>query len=183
MAYDFSSLKQKVADTKEWLSRELTGIRSGRAAAAILDSVKVDAYGSKMPINQVGSVTVEDARTLRVSAWDAGTVKAIEKAITDAGLGLGVSSDEKGVRVTFPELTSERRTQLKKLVGEKLEQARIALRHERDTVSRDIETKAKAGELSEDEKFRAKEEMQKHIDGGNKELEELAARKEQELAQ
>ena len=115
MTYDFSSFKQKTEETKSWLSSEFSTLRTGRATPAILDSVQVESYGAKMPIRQVASITAEDAKTLRVSPWDQSQVKAIEKAITDANLGLSVVVDEKGVRAIFPELTTERREARMKL--------------------------------------------------------------------
>ena len=181
MAYDFSPLKQKITDTEAWLRKEFQGIRTGRATPALLDNVQVEAFGSRMPLNQVGSVGVEDPRTLRVSVWNKDQIKSVEKAITDANLGVGVSADEGGVRVTFPELTTERRDMLIKLAKGKLEEARISLRSERDEVWNDIQKKEKDGEISEDDKFRYKEEMQKLVDGGNESLEVLAKKKEEEI--
>lgn len=181
MAYDFSNLKQKVTDTEEWLKKEFQGIRTGRATPALLDSIQVESYGARVPLNQVGNVGVEDARTLRVSIWNAEQIKSVEKAITDANLGVGVSSDEKGVRVTFPELTSERRETLIKLSKDKLEEARVSLRNERDNIWNDIQKQEKGGDISEDEKFLHKDEMQKLIDEGNKALDELGRKKEEEI--
>lgn len=182
MAYDFSKLKAKVADTEEWLKKEFQGIRTGRATPTLLDGVQVESFGTRVPLNQVGNVGVEDPRTLRVSVWSADQVKAVEKAITDANLGVGVSADDKGVRVTFPELTADRRVTLIKLAKDKLEEARISLRNERDDVWNDIQKQERDGELSEDDKFRHKEEMQKFIDEGNKALDVLMTRKEGEIA-
>lgn len=179
--YTFSSLKQKIAEAQEHLSKEYAGIRTGRAAPALLDGIAAEAYGSRMPLKQLASITAEDARTLRVAPFDMGQMKAIEKAISDANLGVSTGSDEKGVRVFFPDLTSERRAALLKLVGQKLEEARVSLRHARDDVWSDIQKKQKDSELSEDEKFRAKEEMEKLVKDGNSALEEMSARKEQEL--
>ncbi len=179
--YSFTQLSQKIDDTALWLQGELAGIRTGQASPALLDGVRVEVYGATMPLNQVASVTIEDAKTLRVSAWDAGNVKAIEKAVTDADLGVSCATDEKGVRVHFPPLTSERRTQLMKAVSSKLEEARITLRHERDRVWNDIQKQEKDGALSEDEKFRAKEEMEKRVKEGNEKLQVLADAKGKEL--
>ena len=106
MTYDFSSLKNKIKETEEWLARELSGVRTGRATPALLDGVKPEAYGTRTALRELASVSVEDARTLRVIPWDRGLLKAIEKGITDADLGVGVSTDEQGLRVSFPELTS-----------------------------------------------------------------------------
>ena len=90
MAYDFSHFKKQIEDTREWLRREYTGIRTGQAAPAILDGVKADSYGQMVPLNQVGSVTIEGAKSLYVAPWDASQIKTIEKAITDADLGVSV---------------------------------------------------------------------------------------------
>jgi len=182
MTYDFSPLKQKVTDTEVWLKKEFQGIRTGRATPTLLDSIQVESFGSRVPLNQVGNVGVEDARTLRVSVWNVEQVKDVEKAITDANLGVGVSPDERGVRVTFPELTSERRGTLIKLSKDKLEEARISLRNERDSVWNDIQKQEKSGEMSEDEKFTYKDDMQKLVDEGNKVLDELGNKKEAEIS-
>ncbi len=182
MAYDFSKLKEKITDTEAWLKKEYQGIRTGRAAPALLDNIQVESFGTRVPLIQVGNVGVEGARTLRVNVWNAEQIKDVEKAITSANLGVGVSPDESGVRVTFPELTSERRDTLIKLSKDKLEEARISLRNERDSVWSDIQRQEKDGEMSEDEKFVSKDEMQKLIDEGNKLLEVLGDKKEVEIA-
>ena len=181
MTYDFSPLKQKIEDTEAWLKKEFQGIRTGQATPTLLDNIQVESFGARVPLNQVGNVGVEDARTRRVSVWNVEQVKDVEKAITDANLGVGVTPDESGVRVTFPELTSERRDTLIKLSKDKLEEARISLRGVRDEVWGDIQKQEKDGEISEDEKFSYKDEMQKLIDEGNKALEELGNRKEEEI--
>jgi ribosome recycling factor len=134
-----------------------------------------------MPLQQVGSVTVEDARTLRISAWDQGLIKSVEKAITDANLGVSVSSDDKGVRVSFPELTSERREQLVKLTRAKLEDARVSVRRARDDCWQDIQKKEKDKLMSEDDKFRSKEKMEEVVKKANQTLEGMAQKKEEEL--
>lgn len=181
MNYDFKSLEQKCADTKEWLKREYSSLRTGRANPALLDSIKVNAYGSLMPLKQVANITVEDARSLRIIPWDAALVKDIERAIAQADLGVGTGSDNAGVRVTVPELTSERREQLVKVAKQKLEEARTAVRIARDEVWKDIQDKEREGEISEDDKFRLKEEMQKKIDTTNGDLEQVFGKKEQEM--
>ena len=182
MVYDFSNLKQKIKDTEEWLLKEYKSVRTGRATPALLDGVQVDSYGSMIPINQVANISIEDARTLRITPWDVSQVKEIEKAITSKNLGVSVSTDEKGVRTSFPELTEENRNMLLKVVKDKLEEARISLRSERDDVWGDIQKKEKEKEISEDDKFTYKDEMQKFIDGGIEKLEMVAVRKEKEIA-
>jgi ribosome recycling factor len=147
----------------------------------LLDGVRVESYGSYMPINQVGSVNIEDARTLRISVWDKQTVSAIEKAIQDANLGISTVADSDGVRVIFPELTSERRVQLLKLAKAKLEDARISVRAVRDEVMKVIDKQQKDGDISEDDKFTQKEAIQTKVDATNRALETLFIQKEAEL--
>src|SRR4051812_24871584 len=118
MAYNFSQFKQSADESAEWLKREYTGLRTGRATPTILDVVSVNAYGSKMAISQVATVTIEDSRTLRVSPWDKAVVKDIDSAIRESNLGLSVSVDDQGLRIAFPELTADRRTALIKVSKE-----------------------------------------------------------------
>lgn len=180
--YDFKTLEGKIVDTKEWLSKEYRGLRTGRAAPAILDSVMVSAYGSMTPLKQVGNVSVEDARTLRVSAYDAGVLKDIERAISAANLGVGTSADSSSVRVSFPELTSERREQLIKFAKGKLEEARTSVRLARDDSWKEIQEREREGTLTEDDKFTLKEEMQKKVDKANEDLEGMFEAKEKEMS-
>jgi len=180
--YDFKALDGKVAAAKEWLAKEYRGIRTGRATPAILDNVQVSAYGSMTPLKQVGNVSVEDARTLRVSAYDAGVLKDIERGITAANLGVGTSSDGSSVRVSFPELTSERREQLVKFAKQKLEEARTSIRLARDESWKEIQEREREGTLTEDDKFQLKEELQKRIDAGNGDLEKAFESKETEMS-
>lgn len=176
------TIEKKLTDVTAWLNKEYTGIRTGQAAPALLDSVKVESYGARMPLIQIGSVGVEDARTLRVSPWDAGQVAAIEKAIRDADLGVSVVTDSSGLRVIFPELTSERRVQLLKLAKNKLEDGRVSVRAIRDEAMKRIDTAQKSGDISEDEKFTQKEQVQKLVDATNAKLERIYDEKEQEIS-
>ena len=182
MPYDISNFSKEVEETREWLAKEYRSIRVGRATISVLDNIKVEIYGSKMPINQVASISVEDPKTLRINPWDSSQIKMIRKAIEVADLGVGVLDDEKGIRISFPDLSSERRAQLLKIAKEKLEEARVAIRTKRDDVWSDIQKKVRDSELSEDEKFKLKDDLQKKIDEANKELESIAKRKEEELA-
>ncbi len=182
MAYDFSKLDGAIKETEEWLTREYTGIRTGRATPSILDVIKPEAYGTRSPVSQLANISVEDARSLRVIPWDKSLTKSIEKAITDADLGVGVSSDDMGLRVTFPELTAERRTMLIKLSREKLETAKVTLRGHRTDAIKDLEAAEKEGGMGEDELKRLKDEVQKKIDKGGEALETLAKKKETEVA-
>ncbi len=181
MTYTFGAFDARAGEAGEWLAKEFSGIRTGRAAPALLDGVQVEQYGARVPLPQAASVGVEDARTLRISPYEAGAAKAIEKAITETDLGVSVVADEKGVRVIFPELTSERRAQLLRLAKARLEDARVSLRKARDEIVKDIEQKEKAGELTKDEKFRAKDDLQKRVDRANERLEALFVKKEKEI--
>ena len=176
------SITQKLKEATQWLEKEFSGIRTGQASPALLDGVKVESYGTFMPIPQVGSVGIEDARTLRISAWDASVIPAMEKAIREADLGVSLATDSSGVRVIFPELTGERRTQLVKLAKTKLEDARVTVRGIRDDVMKQIESAQKAGDISEDDKYDLKESIQKEVDATNQALENLFAKKESEIS-
>ncbi len=175
MAYNFTHFKQASEAALEWLKKEYSGLNTGRAMPAILDAVLVDAYGSKMAINQLATVSIEDPKTLRVTPWDQGVAKEIDRAVRESNLGLSVAQDSNGLRLSFPALTSERRETLTKIAKEKLEDARIRVRSERQKVLNDL------GELSEDEQKRIKNELQKLVDESNKKLEELAERKQKEI--
>jgi len=181
MAYSFDTFTQNAKDTLEWLTKEFSGIRTGRATPAILDGVTVESYGTRMSLREVGSVGIEDARTLRVSLWDSSQIKAVEKALIEADLGLSVVSDDKGIRVIFPELSADRRDQLTKLAKSKLEDARVAIRKARDEANKELDTAKKASEIGEDDAFRAKADLQKKVDDVNASLEALFAKKEEEL--
>ena len=183
MAYDFSKLKANIKETEEWLVRELGGVRTGRATPTLLDGVKPEAYGTRTSLQEIASVSVEDARTLRIIPWDRGIMKVIEKGITDADLGVGVSTDDQGLRVSFPELTSERRVQLSKIAGDKTEQAKVTLRSHRTDALKALDAVEKEGGMGKDEVARLKIEVQKYIDAGNNALAEILDRKEAEIAQ
>ena len=174
-------IAKRLQESVTWLEKEFAGIRSGQASPQLLDAIKVESYGAIVPLQQVGGINVEDARTLRVSVWDAGGIAAVEQAIREADLGVSVSTDSAGLRVIFPELTSERREQLLKLAKGKLEDARITVRSVRDDVMKDIDAAEKAGDISEDDKFARKESVQEAVADTNKKLEALYQNKETEL--
>lgn len=182
MAYDFSKLKAQIKETEDWLAAELSGVRTGRATPTLLDSVKPEAYGSRAPLKELASVSVEDARTLRIIPWDKTLTKAIEKGITEADLGVGLATDDQGLRITFPELTSERRVQLLKIAGDKTEQARITLRSHRTDALKALAAAEAPGGIGEDEVARLKVELQKLIDAGNDSLANMLRKKEVEIA-
>lgn len=181
MAYNFTQFQTKLKGTEDWLIKELTGVRTGRASASFLDNVRVESYGSEMAISAVASVSTEDPKTLRITPWDNSQIKSIEKAVTVSNLGVSVVVDDKGLRVIFPELTGERRQQLAKIAKEKLEDGRVALRRERNEVMADIEKKKKDGEMGEDEMKRNKEEVEVKMKVANVKLDEIFNKKEAEI--
>jgi ribosome recycling factor len=181
MAYNFSPFQTKINDVEEWLKKELSLVRTSRASAAMLDNVYVETYGSSSPISHVATISMDGPRTLRIAPWDKGQMKSIEEALRKADLGLSISADEGGIRVTSPELTGERRTQMMKLVREKLEEARISVRKERESVLSDCKKKKDADEMSEDEFFKTREALQKLVDDANMKLEALSTKKEKDL--
>src|SRR3989344_4947674 len=181
MPYNFSVFKAELKKVGDFLNKEYNQLNIGRASPMVLDGVTVESYGSRVPLKNTASVSIEDPKTLRIAPWDKNQIKDIEKAITSANLGLSVATDDLGIRVIFPQLTTETRQNLAKVLKEKLEATRIAVRRERERVWEDVQTKEKEGKLTEDEKFRAKDELQKIIDEANRNLEATFDKKEREV--
>lgn len=182
MAFDMKEFTSRGEEVIKWLEGEFASIRTGRATPMLLDLVTVESYGAKVPLQQVGSVSIEDPKTLRISVWDKSTIKSVERAILDAELGVSVTIDDSGLRVIFPDLTSERRAQLLKLAKTKLEEARVSLRGARDEAVKSIEAELKSGDITEDDKFTMKENVQKQVDAFNKTLSDMFERKEHEIS-
>ena len=128
MTYNFSQFKNEAKKAEEWLGKEYSSIHSGRATPHVLDGVLVESYGTKTPISHVASISVEDPKSLMVSPWDKNLMKDIERSIQASNLGLSVSSQANGVRVSFPELTIERKKTLIKVIKDKLEDSRVSVR-------------------------------------------------------
>ena len=175
MLYNTQNFKIELKKIEEWLSKEYSQVHTGRATPIVLDSIMIESYGSYMPIKNVASVSIEDPKTLRVAPWDKNQIKSIEAAVNEANLGLSVVSDSDGVRVIFPMLTTENRSKLVKVLKEKLEDARISVRKERQ-----IEID-KTEDLPEDDEKRAKEDIQKAVDESNSNLETIFNKKETDL--
>lgn len=173
--YNTQEFKNELQKIEVWLSKEYSQIQTGRATPMVLDSISIENYGSYTPIKNIASISVEDSKTLRIAPWDKNQVRLIEGAINEADLGLSVLSDADGVRVIFPMLTTESRSKLVKILKEKLEDARISVRKERQVEIDKLEG------LTEDEIKRAKEEIQKAVDGVNSNLENIFSKKEGDL--
>lgn len=181
MSFNLSEMKQRMQSTQENLEKEFVGLRTGRASTAMLDPVTVDVYGARMPLNQVASVSVPEARLLTVQVWDASQTKAVEKAIRDAGLGLNPQAEGTTIRVPVPELSTERRTELVKVAGKYAEAARVAVRNIRRDGMDSIKKLEKDKALSEDDAKRQSEEVQKVTDGFIKKIDEILAQKEKDV--
>jgi len=177
MSFNITNLDNGLKEVSEWLAREYSHVHTGRATPIILDSIMVEAYGELQPIKNVGSINVEDARTLRLGVWDKSLLKEVEKAIGASNLGLSVAPDGEGMRIIFPTLTTENRTRLVKALKDKLEEARISARKERENALDEL----KNAELPEDDARRAKDEIQKRMDAINAKLESIFESKEKEV--
>lgn len=177
MAFNYTKLDAGLKEATDWLSREYSRVHTGRASPMILDGVMVEAYGSLQPIKNVGSISAEDARTIRIALWDKSVIKDVEKAIAEANLGLSVATDNEGMRVIFPMLTTENREKLVRVLKEKLEDGRKRVRAERGNALDEL----KASGMPEDEDRRVKDEIQKRVDGANTKLESIFESKEKEL--
>jgi ribosome recycling factor len=167
----------------EVLRSEFSGLRTGRASTGLLEPVTVDAYGSRMPLGQVGTVGVPDARMLTVQVWDKELVGAVEKAIREAGLGLNPSNDGNLVRVPIPELSEERRMELVKIAHKYSEQARIAVRNVRRDGMDNLKRIEKASEISQDEQRAWADDFQKLTDETIQNIDDALAAKEKEIMQ
>jgi ribosome recycling factor len=165
------------------LKEEFASLRTGRASASLLDQVHVDAYGSSMPINQVGAVSVPEPRSIVVNVWDKGLVVSVEKAIRNAGLGLNPVVDGQNLRVPIPPLTEERRKDLAKLAGKYAEQQRVAVRNIRRDAMDDLKKAEKDGDISQDEHKRLEHDVQKMTDEAIKRVDEALKTKEHEIMQ
>jgi ribosome recycling factor len=176
-----ADLKRRMHGAVEALKHDLGGLRTGRASVALVEPVHVEVYGSNMPLNQVATVSTPEPRMLSVQVWDRSNVSAVEKAIRNAGLGINPIVDGQVIRLPIPELTEERRKELAKLVGQYAEKARIAVRNVRRDGMEHLKADEKKHEISEDERKRLENEVQKLTDDTIKEIDEAAATKEKEI--
>lgn len=179
MTLDKNDLKRRMDGSVEQLRTEFIGLRTGRASTNMLETVTVEAYGSRMPISQCGSVSVPEPRLLTVTVWDASITKSVEKAIRESGLGLNPQAEGTVIRVPVPQLNEERRRELQKVAGKYAEAARVAVRNIRrdgmDTV------KAMKGEVSEDDQKRLNDEIQKITDDYIGKIDKMLEEKEKDI--
>lgn len=180
---DMADIKRRMDGALSALEAEFAGLRTGRASAALLEPIMVDAYGSAMPIPQLGTISVPEARMLAVQVWDAGVVKAVEKAIRDSDLGLNPQTEGQVVRVPLPDLNEERRQELTKVAGKYAEQGRVAVRNVRRDGMETLKRMEKDGEISEDEHRTMSQDLQKLPDDHVKKIDDILHEKEQDIMQ
>lgn len=183
MSYNKDELNRRMDGAVGTVKSELNGLRTGRASAALLDPVKVEAYGNISPINQVGTVGTPEPRLITVQVWDKGLVKAVDKAIRDAGLGLNPQTDGQLIRVPLPELNEERRKELVKLAHKYAEAARVAVRNVRRDGMDALKKAEKDGKIGQDEHHKLGDELQKLTDGHIRDIDQALHGKEQEIMQ
>lgn len=178
MIYNSNAFKESLTKVIDWLKKEYSSLHTGQANPSVLDGITVDSYGTRQPIKNVASISIEDPKTLRVVPWDKSQLKEIENGIIASDIGLSVATDDAGLRVIFPQLTGETREKLVKVLKGKLEDARVSVRKERESAMKDIDAKEGEGGTSEDDIKFAKAEVQKQVDDTNKILEDVFGQKE-----
>src|SRR5436853_365061 len=179
--FDINELKRRMQGATQALKHELGGLRTGRAAASMLEPVQVDAYGTHMPLNQLATISVPEPRLLSVQVWDKSMVKAVEKAIVDSNLGLSPATEGQVLRLRIPELNEERRKELVKVAHKYAEAARVAVRHVRRDGLDIVKKLEKDHKISEDEETKFAADVQKVTDDIIKEIDQALATKEKEI--
>lgn len=181
MSFNSADLKRRMEGALQVLQNELSGLRTGRASVNMLEPVQVEVYGTKMPLNQVGTVSVPEPRLLTVQVWDNSAVKSVEKAIRDSGLGLNPQPEGNLIRVPIPALNEERRKELTKVAGKYAEQARVSIRNVRRDGMDLLKTLQKDSEITEDDQKRKSDEVQKLTDEYVKKVDTLLVEKEKDI--
>ncbi|MGB0934678.1 MAG: ribosome recycling factor [Alphaproteobacteria bacterium] len=178
-----SDLKKRMDGAIESLSRDFSGLRTGRASTSLLEPLMVDCYGSKMPMSQVGTISTPEARLISVQVWDQSMVAIVEKAIRESDLGLNPSSEGNVIRVPLPELSQERRIELTKVAKKYAEQSRIAIRNVRRDGMETLKKQEKDGDISEDEQHRFSDKIQELTDDFIKTIDQTLSDKEADILQ
>lgn len=179
--YDKADIERRMSGAVDSLKGDLSGLRTGRANTTLLDPVQVEVYGAMMPLNQVATVSAPEPRMLSVQVWDKGNVSAVEKGIAHANLGLNPMQDGQTLRIPMPDLTEERRKELAKVAGKYAEDAKIAIRNVRRDGMESLKADEKSKDISEDERKRAEDEVQKLTDKYVAEADDAASAKEKEI--
>lgn len=180
MSFNKEDIKKRMEASVEALKHEFSGLRTGRASTAMLDTLQVEVYGSRMPIQQVGSISVPEPRLLTIQVWDSASIKPVEKAIRDANLGLNPQADGNLIRVPVPALTEDRRKDLTKIAGQYAETGRVSVRNVRRDAMETLK-KLKADGMGEDENKRLGEEVQKLTDAHIQKIDTMLVEKEKDI--
>src|ERR1700684_2886539 len=180
-AFDMNDLKRRMQGALASLKQELSGLRTGRASTGLLDHVQVEAYGNHMPLNQLATISVPEARLLNVQVWDKSMIHPVEKAICSANLGLTPATEGQGIKLRIPELNEERRRELVKVAHKYAEAARIAVRHVRRDGLDLLKKLEKDHKISEDDHERQSGEVQKATDATIADVDKMLAHKEKEI--
>lgn len=165
----------------EHFENEAAKLRTGRANPGLVETLLVDYYGVKTPLKQIASINIPEARQILIQPWDKGSLVFIESAIRESDLGLNPGNDGQNIRIVLPSLTEERRKDLVKTLNHRAEEGRIAIRTIREEVWKEIQDREKSGDISEDDKFQGKDELQKVVDGYNEKIESIRRKKEEEI--
>ncbi len=181
MSFDKADIQRRMNGAVEILSKEFAGLRTGRASVSLLDPITVEVYGTRMPINQIGTVNVPEPRLISVQVWDNANVRAVEKAIRESGLGLNPQIEGTTLRLPIPDLNEERRTELSKIAGKYAEAARVSVRNVRRDGMDALKKMEKDGQISEDEQKKKSEDVQKMTDETIKKIDKILADKEKEI--
>ena len=179
--FDKNIYKQKMSKTFEAFAKDLSGLRTGRANASMLDVIKVDVYGQKIPINQLGTITVPDPRTLNIQVWDQNNVMLIDSSIRKSEMGLNPQNDGRLIRIPIPNLNEERRNELKKIIKNIAEKSKISVRNIRREANDLLKIMLKEKKISEDESNKFEKEIQKITDEEIKKIDKKESQKEKEI--
>ena len=179
--FDKNNYKQKMNKTFEVFTKDLSGLRAGRANASMLDIIKVDVYGQKMPINQLGTITTPEPRTLNIQVWDQNNVTLVDSSIRKSEIGLNPQIDGQLIRIPIPNLNEERRNELKKMIKTMAEKSKVSIRNIRREANDILKTLQKEKKISEDEKNKYEKEIQMITDQEVKKIDEKISQKEKEI--
>lgn len=178
---DFKKIQKKLDEIIQKFQGDLLSIRTGRAHISMVEDILVDSYGSKVPLSHIASISTPDAKSILIKPWDKSIMPQIESAIQKSSLGIQPISDKDQVRLSMPPVTEERRKDLIKFLGKKMEEARIFIRQVRDEIWKEIQQEERDKVISENKKFEEKEEMEKIIGHTNDQIAEIADKKEKEI--
>lgn len=178
---ELTKFEQKLNNAISWLAQELSSLHTNRATPALVENISVEYYGASTPLKSLAAISSPGPGEILIQPWDKNSIPVIEQAIIASPLGLAPSVDKEVIRLKIPPMTEERKKELLKLVGRNIEDARIALRRERDEIIKKLETEKKQGEISEDEFFRLKKEVQKKVDDANEKIEQMNRDKTAEI--